>query len=256
MSQLIPSNRNFIRRPTRARLRKQPSALSLRSPSSSNNKIPSSANLPTPSTSTTKFSTGPPSSSTLTVTPASYTNNSNSNSRTNKSNRRSTHSLRSLVPKKSSHSLSGKGKDGRGISPSQSISAPAPPPKLLRLSEILDPDDLIREHRSLSGTPAPGTPLTPHNPHDSFPGLQASSTAESSAAASVAGGEGKRLIIHSPSGAKLDAEAFAKRPDRPLTLGERQQRIREETARLADERRRVELGRAMREGRRGCCLVM
>ncbi|KAI4285991.1 MAG: hypothetical protein L6R38_000218 [Xanthoria sp. 2 TBL-2021] len=222
MSQPTPSlatKRNSLRAPSRARLTKQPSALSLRSP-------PPSNRLSTTPTSS-KFSTQ-----------ARTTKNNNSK-------RLSTHSLRSLVRKKSTHSLAAK--SIRDISPSPSISAPAPPRELLRLSEILDPEELIREHRSLSGTPAPGTPVSPNNPDGEFPGLQATES----------GGEARRLIIHSPSGARLDAEAFAQRKDRPLTLGERQQRIRDEMERQADDERREGLERAMRkQGKRACCRVM
>ncbi|KAL8895654.1 MAG: hypothetical protein Q9192_003511 [Flavoplaca navasiana] len=210
--------RNSLRAPGRTRLIKQPSALSLRSPTSNRlSTIPTSSKLSTPT-----FTT-----------------------RRNNSKRLSTHSLRSLVRKKSTHSLAAK--STRGLSPSPSISAPAPPRELLRLSDILDPEELIREHRSLSGTPAPGTPNSPNNPDGEFPGLQATES----------GGEARRLIIHSPSGAKLDAEAFAQRKDRPLTLGERQERIRAEMKRQVDEGRREGLERAMRShGRRGCCVVM
>ncbi|KAL8999844.1 MAG: hypothetical protein Q9169_001385 [Polycauliona sp. 2 TL-2023] len=224
MSQVTPSlstKRNSLRAPGRARLIKQPSALSLRSPLSSR--------LSTSLTSS-KLSTHP--------APPTAT-------RSNNSNRLSTHSLRSLVRKKSTHSLASK--SIRGLSPSPSISAPAPPRELLRLSDILDPEELIREHRSLSSTPAPGTPTSPNSPDGGFPGLQVS---ESS-------GETKRLIIHSPSGGRLDAEAFAQRKDRPLTLGERQDRIRAEMKRQADEERRAETRRMTRqEGRGACCPMM
>ena len=71
------------------------------------------------------------------------------------------------------------------------------------------------------------------------------------------GGESRRLIIHSPSGARLDAEAFAQRKDRPLTLGERQERIRAEMKRQVDEERREGLERVLRsQGKRRCCVVM
>ncbi|KAL8768773.1 MAG: hypothetical protein Q9209_005061 [Squamulea sp. 1 TL-2023] len=230
MSQYTPSlipKRNSLRAPDRARLTKRPSALSLRSaPISNISTPPSSSKLSTPSPATTTTTT-----TTTAINKAT--------------NRLSTHSLRSLVRKKSTHSLVSC--RNRGISPSPSISAPTPPTKLLRLSEILDPEDMIREHRSLSGTPAPGTPLSPTHSDGDFPGLQPADS----------GGEAKRLIIHSPSGAKLDAEEFLKRKDRPLTLGERQQKIREETKKRADEARREGLERAMRkEGKRECCCVM
>ncbi|KAL8853928.1 MAG: hypothetical protein Q9221_001236 [Calogaya cf. arnoldii] len=221
MSQLTPSfspKRNSFRAPGRTRLTKQPSALSLRSPPSSRlSTTPTSAKYP---------SSAPP-------------------TKNNSSKRLSTHSLRSLVRKKSTHSLASKSNRGISPSPSPSISAPAPPRELLRLSEILDPEELIREHRSLSGTPAP--PNSPADPDGELFELQAMES----------GAEVRRLIIHSPSGARLDAEAFAQRKDRPLTVGERQNKIREEMRRQADEERREGLERAMRSHRtRGCCRVM
>ncbi|KAL8811848.1 MAG: hypothetical protein Q9200_001463 [Gallowayella weberi] len=124
---------------------------------------------------------------------------------------------------------------------------------MLRLSDILDPEELIREHRSLASTP---TPITPNNPDGGFPSLQQSTTSDERAAGP--GESTRKLIIHSPSGTGLDAEAFAKRPDRPLTLGERQKKIREEMKRREDEARRMGLQRAMRKESRGrcCCAVM
>lgn len=224
MSQPTPSlnpNRKSLRAPGgRARLiKKQSSALSLRTP-----------------TPPARFSTTP-----------------TSTSKTHTTKRLSTHSLRSLVRKKSAHSLASTRIRGLSPSPSPSISAPAPQRELLRLSDILDPEELIREQRSLSSTPAPpGTPSSPYNPDggndDEFPTLLQ---------ATESGGEARRLIIHSPSGARLDAEAFAQRKDRPLTVGERQRRIREEMTRRVDDERRVGLERAMRkQGRMACCRVM
>lgn len=66
----------------------------------------------------------------------------------------------------------------------------------------------------------------------------------------------RRLIVHSPSGNQLDVETFARRPDRPLTLGERQERIKAETMRLSDQARREHLARATRKKERCCCAVM
>ncbi|KAL8803008.1 MAG: hypothetical protein Q9182_003434 [Xanthomendoza sp. 2 TL-2023] len=240
----IPKRRDSIQRPARARLTKKPSALSLSSPSST--KL-----LSTPTTATSsKFSLSTDSpTSPKTFTPTDRTNKNTSNS-----NRRSIHSLRSLVPKKSSHSLNIKVQNNiRDPSPSPSISTPAPPRQLLRLSDILDPEQLIRENHSLASTP---TPITPNNPDGGFPSLQPSTTAEETV---IGPGESTRkLIIHSPSGTGLDVEAFAKRPDRPLTLGERQAKIREEIKRREEEARRMGLQRAMRQESRGrcCCSVM
>ncbi|KAL8684215.1 MAG: hypothetical protein Q9218_008377, partial [Villophora microphyllina] len=66
----------------------------------------------------------------------------------------------------------------------------------------------------------------------------------------------KQFIIHSPSGNRLDAETFAQRPDRPLTLAERQQKIREETKRQNDAARRAALARVTRKKEKNCCGVM
>ncbi|KAL9023316.1 MAG: hypothetical protein Q9196_007277, partial [Gyalolechia fulgens] len=66
----------------------------------------------------------------------------------------------------------------------------------------------------------------------------------------------KRLLVHSPSGNKLDVETFALRPDRPLTLAERQERIKSETMRLSDLARREQLAKATTEKERCCCGVM
>lgn len=98
----------------------------------------------------------------------------------------------------------------------------------MRLSELLDPEDLIREQRGEGAFPASAS----------------------------GGGGGRRLIVQSPSGNHLDAEAFARRPDRPLTVAERQQRIREETVRKQGEARRQELRRVTAKKEKGCCGVM
>ncbi|KAL8698043.1 MAG: hypothetical protein Q9201_006790 [Fulgogasparrea decipioides] len=157
------------------------------------------------------------------------------------SKRASTASIRTLIPKKSSHSLK------PSLSPSPSISAPAPPQKLLRLSELLDPDDLIRAEDASSA------PATTSQQQSTTPGAGAKDRAPSST--TTPQGQ-KRVIVHSPSGNRLDAQTFAQRPDRPLTLAERQQKIREETKRQTDEARRAALARATAKKERGCCVVM
>lgn len=74
-------------------------------------------------------------------------------------------------------------------------------------------------------------------------------------------------MVQSPpsDGNQLRVETCAKRADRPLTVGERQQRIREETVRKGEEARRERLRVARREGElreeeeeQGwvCCVVM
>ncbi|KAL8749280.1 MAG: hypothetical protein Q9184_006872 [Pyrenodesmia sp. 2 TL-2023] len=173
-----------------------------------------------PSTST--LHSGPP--------PSSTTNPPPSNKITK---RASTSSIRTLMHTRSTTSL--RPRRQRKPSPAPSISAPAPPTKLLRLSELLDPEDLLREEQQARA-------LTPMG-GDIGEGR-------------VIMGEGRRLMVQSPSGQQLDAEAYARRPDRPLTVQERQVRIREETLRKENERRRAELRRVTAKKERGCCGVM
>lgn len=173
-----------------------------------------------------------PSSSTL--RPLTHSNNTSTTSTklSSLSKRASTASIRTLIRKKSTHSIA-----PDKLSPSPSISAPAPPRKLLRLSELLDPEDLMRAEQRY-GTPG-----------------QESSDGDAATAPSSS----KRLIVHSPSGKQLDVETFARRPDRPLTVGERQERIRAETARLSEQARRERLAEATRKKERCCagvCVVM
>lgn len=124
---------------------------------------------------------------------------------------------------------------GTPLSRAPSIPLPAPPPKLHRLSELLDP----AEQQQLRD---PRTPSCGER------------------------GEGRGTRRQSPSGGnRLHVEAsFAKRP---LTVGERQQRIREETVRKGEEASRERLRvarreggreRELREGEQGwvCCGVM
>ncbi|KAL8717782.1 MAG: hypothetical protein Q9181_008284 [Wetmoreana brouardii] len=157
------------------------------------------------------------------------------------SKRASAASIRTLIPKKSSQSLK------PTLSPSPSISAPAPPQKLLRLSELLDPDDLIRAEGASSVSATAGQQQSTAPSAGTKDGDPSSTTTPQGP---------KRVIVHSPSGNRLDAQTFAKRPDRPLTVAERQQKIREETKRQTDEARRAALARATAKKERGCCIVM
>ncbi|KAL9016574.1 MAG: hypothetical protein Q9185_006076 [Variospora sp. 1 TL-2023] len=173
----------------------------------------------------------PPSPSTTSLTPLTKQQQT-------PSNRASSASLRTLPP---THSAPASVPSSRA----PSISPPAPPPKLLRLSELLDPDELIREEQQQQEW-----------------GTRTSDVRAPAAAAAAS----RRPMVQSPSGNQLDAETFARRPDRPLTVGERQTRIREETVRKGDEARRERLRVVTTGGRRKkmkpeeagwlCCVVM
>ncbi len=130
--------------------------------------------------------------------------------------------------------------------PLSDITTPAAPRQLTRISEILDPRDIIREQTYLdspSRTRSSSQPLIPLN-------------------AAKAG------IVHSPSGNALGAEEFIAHPSRPLAMWERQERVlqatREGMERLEAESRagmRSRMGTAKDEkesGKRGgrrwwCC---
>jgi len=118
-----------------------------------------------------------------------------------------------------------------------SITPPAPPRRLTHLSELIDLDELFPNGQVIDSRSP--TPLA-HLPNAS-----------------------RRTIVQSPSGQELDAYAYLSRPDRPLTVQERQQRILErlqQESRLETERRketlrmmtaREEIARRKR-GQRGC----
>ena len=125
------------------------------------------------------------------------------------------------------------------ISPCPSISAPAPRCRLLHFSELLDPEELIREDSIRAKTPVP------------VPTSDKSSGAQSPKRCKQAVMEVKRLIVHSPSGNALDPQTFAKRPDRPLTIAERQQRIREEIWKKEGEMMRKEKEEQKKKGTAG-----
>jgi len=123
-----------------------------------------------------------------------------------------------------------------------SITPPAPPRRLTHLSELIDLDELFPNGQVIDSRSP--TPLA-YLPNAS-----------------------RRTIVQSPSGQELDAYTYLSRPDRPLTVQERQQRILErlrQESQLETERRketlrmmvaREEIARRKR-GRRacgGCCL--
>ena len=81
------------------------------------------------------------------------------------------------------------------------ITPPAPPRHLHHISELIDLDELFPNGQvpdSRSPTPSPQA----HIPNAS-----------------------RHTIVQSPSGQELDAYTYLNRPDRPLTVQERQQRI-------------------------------
>ncbi|MCJ1453728.1 hypothetical protein MMC28_004076 [Mycoblastus sanguinarius] len=99
-------------------------------------------------------------------------------------------------------------------SPDSAITTPVPGRTLNRISEIIDPRDILNDddHMLSPSTDAgsPNKPLTtPKTP--------------------------RAGIVHSPSGNALDAREFIEHPRRPLAMWERQERVLEGT-RIAMER--------------------
>lgn len=91
--------------------------------------------------------------------------------------------------------------------PLSDITIPAAPRQLTRISEILDPRDVLRQEtylQSPSRTRSSSQPLTSLN--------------------TPKGG-----IVHSPSGNALGAEEFIAHPSRPLAMWERQERVLQAT---------------------------
>lgn len=129
--------------------------------------------------------------------------------------------------------------------PLSDISTPAAPRQLTRISEILDPRDVLRQETYL----------------DSPSRTRSSSQQLTSLTVPKAG------IVHSPSGNALGAEEFIAHPSRPLAMWERQERVlqatREGMERLEAESRvgmrsRMEMTRDEKGGgkggkRRGWC---
>lgn len=91
--------------------------------------------------------------------------------------------------------------------PLSDITTPTVPRQLTRISEILDPRDVLREQTYLdspSRTRSSSQALTLLNPP-------------------------KAGIVHSPSGNALGAEEFIAHPGRPLAMWERQERVLQAT---------------------------
>ena len=128
--------------------------------------------------------------------------------------------------------------------PLSDITSPAEPRHLTRISEILDPRDIIREQTYLESP---------------------SRTRSSSSQQLISLDAAKGKMVHSPSGNALGAEEFIAHPSRPLAMWERQERVlqatREGMERFEAESRagmRSRTGTNKDEGKRGgrrlwCC---
>ena len=105
--------------------------------------------------------------------------------------------------------------------PSNGITQPAAARRIHHLSEIIDLDDLFPSHQ-------------PTSISDMHSAIDAQIKPPKPPARA-------RTIIQSPSGQELDAYQYMSRPDRPLTMQERQARITErleQESRMESERRR------------------
>ena len=93
------------------------------------------------------------------------------------------------------------------ITPQSNITKPAAPRAITRISEIIDPRDLLREEVYLASqtrTRSSSQPFTSSN-------------------------SARSGIVHSPSGNILSTEEFIMHPNRPLALWERQERVLQAT---------------------------
>lgn len=129
--------------------------------------------------------------------------------------------------------------------PTPAITRPATPPGLNRLSQIIDPDDLILPLRGdpvygVDPRPSPGvsnraTPRPSKTPSEVRRARQAltpsnlrhASTPSYARAGAVE--EAGPTMVESPSGNLLKVEEYLRHPDRPLTVRERRERIVGET---------------------------
>lgn len=118
---------------------------------------------------------------------------------------------------------------------SHSIAYPAAPRTLTRLSELIDPYELLN---------AEITTTTSTSPVNSSEASQQAPSPTNST---------KRVMIQSPSGNMLSASEFLERPDRKLTLAERKKAIEQRT-RQKIETTEIKAGGPLKwvmEGRRG-----
>ena len=113
---------------------------------------------------------------------------------------------------------------------SEDITPPAKPQELTRLSEIIDPRELLQDQIY---NVTPSRTKSSSSPHIDMPPRP------------------KAGMVHSPSGNALDAEEFIAHPNRPLAMWERQERViqatKEKMERLEAESR---MGNRSRMGTR------
>lgn len=149
-----------------------------------------------------------------------------------------------------------------------SITSPAPPREITRMSDIIDPRDLL-DDESFNATPTKlrGAASSQHMASPESPGVQSSIYPDSP--------KTPTRIIHSPSGNVLNTQEFLKHPNRPLAMWERQEMVRKATveglirleaesrlgnrsrvgnrSRLSARSGRGTLKKKERGTRRGCC---
>lgn len=124
----------------------------------------------------------------------------------------------------------------------ETITPPAAPREITRISEIIDPRELLNDEiYNVTPTRPRGLPQPLFSP--SSPGLQP--------LISLASPKTPTSIVHSPSGNALGAEEFINHPHRPLAIWERQERVMEAT-KLGMERFEAEsrMGNRSRMGTR------
>ncbi|MCJ1463599.1 hypothetical protein MMC07_002207 [Pseudocyphellaria aurata] len=159
----------------------------------------------------------------------------------------------------------------------EEISTPAPPRHINRFSELIDFNELFEEEEEEEeeersptvGSPtshvspssptspsSPGSPTWPTWPSSPNSASFADSPGSPSSLAPLTTRRPKRVMVQSPSGQILTPLEFLQRPDRALTIEERKQSIRLNTAsqiRLAEESQGKK-GRKCwpKKARRGC----
>lgn len=124
-----------------------------------------------------------------------------------------------------------------------SITSPAPPREITRMSDIIDPRELL-DDETFNATPTKlGAASAQHIASPDSPGIQQWINPDPP--------KTPTRIIHSPSGNVLNTQEFLKHPNRPLAMWERQEMVRKATTegliRLEAESR---LGNRSRVGNR------